>query len=510
MTADPDWVRRTDHVLLPDLGRVVSTLFLPGQEPGSPGSSRSSGVLDRVLALSDEEVENELLRLESTFGHRHRHLRETWEANYELIRLRLTEREAITGPRTALVGAFFTQEYAIQGAAILNPSMIAHPDQSGLPAGTIRFVMSMRSVGEGHLSSVELRTGVIDAEDVITFDPPPEVAVLPTPRPTRYSRVALAHQLQNGEEHASAEEEADAGLVLAALPDEFTDADLGRAVELLHAQSVTRESAWRAAERFQRLAASTYTVVFPEDSDLQERVLMPRAPRESHGIEDVRLVRLAAVDGHIEHLGTYTAYDGHRIAVHMLQTTDFRTFSVAPLSGPGARNKGLALFPRPIGGRYLALSRADRENNAITTSNDLLHWDRPVRIQVPERPWEIIQLGNCGPPIETEHGWLVLTHGVGPMRGYSISAVLLDLEDPTVVLGRLTEPILTPQESERSGYVPNVVYSCGAMVHGRTLVLPYGCSDAQIRIALVDLDALLGALRATDRSVVQRAAEVQA
>ena len=241
--------------------------------------------------------------------------------------------------------------------------------------------------------------------------------------------------------------------------------------------------------------SSTYQVEFPVDSALQERVLMPRAPCESHGMEDVRMVRFVAPDGAVEHLGTYTAFDGRSISIQLLRTTDFRTFSTAPLSGPGARNKGLALFPRQVGGRYVALSRADRENNAVTTSADLLHWVHPVPIQTPKRPWEIVQLGNCGPPIETERGWLVLTHGVGPMRTYSIGALLLDLDDPTRVIGRLKEPLLSPADDERSGYVPNVVYSCGAMRHGRTIVLPYGCSDAMTRIATVDLDLLLDVLR---------------
>ncbi|UZN01567.1 hypothetical protein [Cellulomonas sp. S1-8] len=262
----------------------------------------------------------------------------------------------------------------------------------------------------------------------------------------------------------------------------------------LRAQRLTRGASARTAEHVERIAADTYAVEFPAGSTVQERVLMPRAPSESRGMEDVRLLRLSTLDGGTEHVGTYTAYNGREVRVHLLRTPDLRTYRSTPLSGPGSRDKGLALFPRPIGGRYVAISRADRESNAVTTSADLLHWEAPVRVQASQQPWEFVQLGNCGPPLETEEGWLVLTHGVGPMRTYAIGALLLDLDDPTVVVGRLEDPILSPTEDERSGYVPNVVYSCGAMLHGRTLVLPYGCSDTFTRIALVDLDALLSLL----------------
>jgi predicted GH43/DUF377 family glycosyl hydrolase len=475
---------------------VVVRLFLPGQETAATGRSRSSGVIDRVLALSDEEVDAELTTLSAAFAHRHRDLSATWEAHAGLLAHRLTDPAAISGARRRLLGAYFTQEFAIEGAGLLNPSMVPHPDQSDLPPGSTRFVMTLRSIGEGHLSSIELRTGIVDAADVVTLDPGPAVSVLPEPQEAEFSRAAFTHQLHDlADDRPDLDAVADADFVLAALPATFGNAELTGAVGQLHAQRLTRGSTGRTADRFASIVSSTYRVAFPADSALQERVLMPRAPCESHGMEDVRMVRFVAPDGTVEHLGTYTAYDGRSISIQLLRTTDFRTFATAPLSGPGARNKGLALFPRQVGGRYVALSRADRENNAVTTSADLLHWVHPVPIQTPQRPWEIVQLGNCGPPVETERGWIVLTHGVGAMRTYSIGALLLDLEDPTRVIGRLTEPLLSPADDERSGYVPNVVYSCGAMRHGRTIVLPYGCSDAMTRIATVDLDRLLDAMR---------------
>lgn len=496
MTPDPSWVHRTAHVLRPDATRVVSALFLPGQEQASGGRSRSSDVLRRVLALSDLEVVRELAALTAAFTHRHRDVEGTWDRHAAMLEHRLADPERISAPRRRLIGACFTQELAVEGAGLLNPSMVPHPDQSGLPPGATRFVMTLRAIGEAHLSSVELRTGIVDAAGLIALDPAPRVAVRAEPRTAEFSRAAFAHRLHEdpADDHVDAEAVADADFVLAALPQSFDNADLAGALGLLHAQRLTRGSTGRTADRFARIVASTYQVEFPAGSDLQERVLMPQAPCESRGMEDVRVVRYTGPDGTAEYLATYTAFDGQAISIQLLRTTDFRTFDVAPLSGPGARNKGLALFPRQIDGRYVALSRADRENNAVTTSSDLMHWVHPVRIQEPRRPWEIVQLGNCGPPIETERGWLALTHGVGPMRTYSIGALLLDLEDPTRVIGRLESPLLSPDEDERSGYVPNVVYSCGAMRHGQTLVLPYGCSDARTRMALVDLDRLLDAL----------------
>lgn len=494
MTGDPAWVRRTGHALRADPSRVAALLFLPGQEAPARGRSRSAGVLDRVMALSDREVDDELAAVTAAFGHRHRDLVATWDAHFALVAHRLAEPGSASGARRRLIGAYFTQEFAIEAAGLLNPSMVAHPDQSRLPAGSTRFVMTARGIGEGHISSIELRTGTVDRDAVVTLDPEPAFVVLPDTVAPRYSRPAFAHRIRDDVARQDSEAAADAAFVLAALPAVFDGAQLAAALGGLHAQHLTRGSTGRTADRFAGIAASTYEVAFPATSDVAERVLMPRAPCESHGMEDVRMVRFCGSDGGVEYLGTYTAYDGRAIATHLLRTTDFRVFTVTPLSGPGAGNKGLALFPRKIGGRYMALSRADRESNALTTSTDLTRWSEPVRLQAPRRPWEVVQVGNGGPPIETERGWLVLTHGVGPMRTYGIGALLLDLERPDRVVARLEQPLLTPAEDERSGYVPNVVYTCGAMLHGRDVVVPYGCSDSQIRIALVGLDPLLDAL----------------
>jgi predicted GH43/DUF377 family glycosyl hydrolase len=243
------------------------------------------------------------------------------------------------------------------------------------------------------------------------------------------------------------------------------------------------------------VAASNYDTIFPEDSAIGERVLWPMGPTETHGMEDARFVRFVDDDGSVTYYGTYTAFDGVHVAPQLLETTDFRAFRITQLTGLAARNKGMALFPRRIGGRYVALSRWDRENNAIAFSDDCRAWGGPATLQSPEQPWELLQVGNCGSPLETTEGWLVLTHGVGPMRVYSIGAVLLDLDDPTRVVARLPEPLMVPDASEREGYVPNVLYSCGALLHGDTVVLPYGIGDAAIGVAVIRLPDLLDRLR---------------
>ena len=286
----------------------------------------------------------------------------------------------------------------------------------------------------------------------------------------------------------------DAGYILDTLPDPFTAGELDHALGTLYDQLLTRHTADRTIEHLRWVATCNYQVRFAEDSLLSQRVLMPVAPTESHGMEDARFVRFTDDDGTVAYYATYTAYDGAHVAPQMLKTSDFNTFRVSQLAGPAATNKGMALFPRRIDGRYVALSRWDRENNAITTSTDGHVWDEATTVQTPVQPWELIQLGNCGSPIETPEGWLVLTHGVGPMRSYAIGALLLDHEDPTRVIGQLADPLLSPTEAERDGYVPNVAYSCGALAHGQRLIVPYGCADTSIGIAVIDLPRLLDML----------------
>ena len=348
--------------------------------------------------------------------------------------------------------------------------------------------MSLRAVGEGHLSSIEFRTGTIGAASEIRIDPPGRFLDTGRHRPVSNDRGLFADRLA---ELGHADE--NARFLWNRLPSQFTAAELDAALAELSGQRVTREDSAVLADRARWLAASSYTVEFDEDRAVSERVLWPAGPAESHGMEDARFVRFTDGEGPV-YYATYTAFDGSQVEPHLLETSDFRTFTVSPLSGPSARNKGMALFPRRIAGRYAALSRWDRESNAIGYSDDGHRWSKAVTVQSPARPWELIQLGNCGSPIETPAGWLVLTHGVGPMREYAIGAVLLDLDEPEHLIGALSEPLLIADDSEREGYVPNVAYSCGSMLHGATVVLPYGCSDSSVSIATVDLSLLLDRL----------------
>jgi predicted GH43/DUF377 family glycosyl hydrolase len=476
---------RTPHRLRPDASRTLCRLFVPGQETLIRGESRAMAVIDRVLALSEPEVEHALTRTLARFSGRHRDLAGTLEQNFGLIAHRLGAGISVGACRRQLIGAYFTQEYAIEAAALFNPSMVAHPDQDGCLPGEVRFVMSLRAVGEGHLSSIEFRTGTIDAQSVIRLDPPGRFPDTGHRRPASYDRGLFADKLA---ELGHADE--NARFLWSRLPPRFTAAEMEVALAELVGQHVTREDPAALADRARWMVTSSYSIEFDADSALSERVLWPAGPAESHGMEDARFVRFNDAEGPV-YYATYTAFDGSRVAPQLLETADFRTFTVSQLSGPSARNKGMALFPRRISGRYAALSRWDRESNAIGYSDDGHRWSAASTVQAPARPWELIQLGNCGSPIETPAGWLVLTHGVGPMREYAIGAILLDLEEPEHLIGALSEPLLMADDAEREGYVPNVAYSCGSMLHGGTLVLPYGCSDSSVRIATVSLSLLL-------------------
>ena len=480
---------RTRHRLTPDPSRVLDRLFVPGQETLIRGGSRAMAVIDRVLDLTEDEVDQTLARTLARFSGRHRDLEETLERNFGLVAHRLGSEIRVGRARRQLIGAYFTAEYALEAAALFNPSMVAHPDQAGCALGEVRFVMSLRAIGEGHLSSIEFRSGTIGADAGIRFDPPGRFLGTGRPRPVRYDRdlfqeklAELRHQDEN------------ARFLWSMLPWRFTAAELDAALAELARQHVTREDSALLADKVRWMAESNYAVEFDAGHDLSERVLWPTGPAESHGMEDARFVRFTGGKD-ATYYATYTAFDGSQVAPHLLETSDFLTFTVSQLSGPAARNKGMALFPRRIAGRYAALSRWDRESNAIGYSDNGYRWGEAITVQAPARPWELIQLGNCGSPIETPAGWLVFTHGVGPMREYAIGAVLLDLDEPERLVGALPEPLLVADESEREGYVPNVVYSCGAMVHGETVVLPYGCSDSSVRVAIVDLGALLDRLR---------------
>lgn len=481
-------VARTGHYLRPDSTRTLSRLFVPGQETLIQGESRARAVIDRVLRMSETEVDQALARTIASFGHRHRDLAETLELNYGLVAHRLASEIGVGGARRHLIGAYFTQEYPIEGSALFNPSIVPHPDQAGCQPGELRFVISLRAVGEGHISSIEFRTGTISGDSAITIDEPGRFPDCGRSRAADYDRDLFEEKLAE-----LGHDDENARFLWSRLPPRFGAAELEAAIGELALQRATRRDFAALVEGLRWMAASNYVVEFDERFALSERVLWPTGPDESHGMEDARFVRLTE-GGEQRYYATYTAFDGQSVASHMLQTADFRTFAISQLSGSATGNKGMALFPRRVGGRYVALSRWDRESNAITYSDDLHRWDPAITVHEPVHSWDLIQLGNCGSPIETEAGWLVFTHGVGPMREYAISAILLDLDEPERLVSALPEPLLVPEESERDGYVPNVVYSCGALLHGPVIVLPYACSDTSVRIATVDLPRLLDRL----------------
>ncbi len=481
---------RLDSGLTPDPARVIARLYLPGEAPPR-GRSRTAGVVARVLALDETEVEHLAESLLMEFGPRHRNYRDLLTAHAAVVSPPVDDDDpaALSAARRLLIGAIFTAEYAVEAAALCNPSAVLHPDQSGLEPGQARVAVSLRAIGEGHISTVGFATAVVGPGPEWTFQPRARPSVTGTNSPARWRREQLAAVLAD-------QEPVDVLTVgvLASLPDEFTDLDLESGLAAAPADLLARPGAQSTLELLRRLVTSAYEVTFPEQVELSQRVLFPATDEESNGMEDLRVVRFTGPDGAVAYRATYTAYDGRHIAPRMLTSPDLRTFHAHRLAGPAASNKGMALFPRLVGGRYLALCRSDGESTCLASSPDGLVWGEPERIQVPEASWELLQIGNCGPPIETPAGWLVLTHGVGPMRTYSIGAILLDLENPTRVLGRLERPLLTPSPQEQDGYVPNVLYSCGGVVHEGRLWLPYGIGDSRIGIAWVSVAELLAAL----------------
>jgi predicted GH43/DUF377 family glycosyl hydrolase len=480
---------RSPQRLAADPSRVITRLFVPGQEGFELQDSRAGAVLRRVLALDEDDVCASLDDVITRFNRRHRDLIRTFSRHARELADRLDPTRDLSEARMLLLGATFTSEYAIEGAALCNPSIVAHPDQTGTAAGSLRFVMSVRGIGEGHRSSIGFRTGVVDAAGGVTIDDPAPFTSVGSVTPTLLDAAVFRSELARLHDVGEAVD-----YVLDALGERFTRDDLGEQLDKLQTHRSTRGHAPATISLIRTIAERTYGIEFAEDIPLSERVLWPAMGAEAAGMEDARFVRFVDDDGSVAFYATYTAYSGSHISQQLLETDDFRTFTSTPMVGRAAANKGLALFPRRIRGRFAALSRSDRESNSIAYSDHPFVWTDSVPCQQPTRAWEAVQLGNCGPPIETEAGWLVLTHGVGPMRTYSIGAILLDLEDPTQVLGQLRQPLLSPADDEQDGYVPNVVYSCGALVHAATVVVPYGIGDAAIGFATVPLRELLATL----------------
>ncbi len=472
--------------LAPDLSRVITRFFVPGREDSGPGDSRATPVIDRILALDEATVEETMASIDERFGSRHIDLHDEFVAHADLVASRIGHGVDLSVARRLLLGATFTHEYSIEGAALCNPSAVLLPVQDD--SGDASFVISVRCIGEGHRSSIGFRTGTVTAGGDVTMDAPSKFCRTATPQSGVHHRSVFHTRLdERGDDNENA-----AG-VLDSLPPTFHDQQLEERIADLMADQVTRNSA-QTVNNLRQIAGLSYSLTFPTSSQLDERVLWPHAASESHGMEDARFVQFTSDSGQRSYLATYTAYDGHNISQQLLTTDDFVSFTCTPMAGSAALGKGLAIFPRKIGGEYVALSRSDRETNSVAFSSDLRCWPTSSTIQVPTEPWEVLQLGNCGSPIETDRGWLVLTHGVGPMRTYAMSMILLDLDDPTRVVARATEPLFTPTHKTQDGYVPNVVYSCGALAHNGTLVIPYGVADQSIAIATVNIGDLLDVL----------------
>jgi predicted GH43/DUF377 family glycosyl hydrolase len=417
--------------LRPNPARVVLRPFKPATEPRELNRTdrrRANHIVDRVLALDPETAGRQLAEVLENFQDRHRDLVATFDARADEMDDVFASHTSFSRTQRQLVGAYFLHEYSFEAAALFNPSIVAHPDQTGVPDGALRFILSVRAVGEGHISSLTFRSGLIAADGKVALDPTARQASIP-----------YLQQHEPG-----------------------TPADC-------------------------------IDVTFKSEVDISERVIFPITNSQSNGIEDARFVELDE-GGQRTFYATYTAYSGKAIRSELIETRDFNSFRMTPLKGAAARNKGMALFPKKFNGKYAMIGRQDNESLYLIYSDDLYSWNEGVALLKPQFPWEFVQIGNCGSPIELDQGWLLLTHGVGPVRRYSVGAALLDKSDPSKVLGRCSEPLLRPELSEREGYVPNVVYSCGALRHNDRIILPYAVSDTYCNFATIEIPALIKAM----------------
>ena len=479
-------LKRTATILNPDQSRVLLRPF----NPGAP--ERVARIIARIMALPEERVGPLLDEVSAEFCQRHQALDTLFVERFEQVRESLSPDQDLSEKRRRLIGAYFLAEYSLESAALFNPSIVPHFDQTDLPTGALRFILSLRATGEGHISSVTFRTGIVH--------PGLRIEVLPTtgflteprqiPNPV-YDKALFGRKLAElrltgeftrrvmhklGESFTLNELRASLQTEQFRLPDGMTPEDQG------------------ASQGMWMLARSNYEVQFQASQQISQRILFPATPSQRNGIEDARFVGFQNDDGTRVYYATFTAYDGRIVVPELVETSDFLLFRFRTLNGPAVENKGMALFPRKIGGLYAMLSRQDNENIGLMFSDNIHFWNEHRVLLKPAFPWELVQLGNCGSPIETDAGWLVLSHGVGPMRQYCIGAFLLDRTDPSKVIGRLRQPLIKPNESEREGYVPNVVYTCGALLHDGEVVIPYGLADHATGFATVPLAEVLAAM----------------
>jgi len=482
-------VNRTNILFEPDASRVIARFFYNNPD-------RGKALIQNVLSLSAKETQERVAQVLRDFSRRHRSVSRIFEKHFNRIKPLFEDLqidpESLSSNQKVLIGSYFTMEYSLEAAAFFNPSIVEAPDQSELSAGQTRVIISFRATGEGHISSVVFRSGIIDKNNVIKVAAPGKMLESPEQvKNHRYEKTSFQEKLS---EMHGLQTEAYSNL-MNRLTDSFTYEELKRYVDETRRNVSDDPRNLVTLNEIMWLASSHYEMEFSVDTDISERVIFPIADTEIKGIEDARFVRFIEEDGEVGYYATYTAYDGIAILPKLLYTKDFYHFRVIPIHGDVAQNKGMALFPRKINGRYAMLCRTDGVNNYISFSDTINIWQEAKLLQTPKFPWEFVQIGNCGSPIETAEGWLVITHGVGPMREYCLGASLLDLNNPEIELARLSRPLITPNEEEREGYVPNVVYSCGAMIHNSCLVIPYAMSDYASTYATVNLDELLTALK---------------
>jgi predicted GH43/DUF377 family glycosyl hydrolase len=470
----------------PDPKRVIARFFFNGND-------RAKEVIQRVMELTEEEAFGIISPLLQEYSKRHRNITRVLNRHCSKLKNLFEELnidyDSLTVYLKLLIGSYFTHEYSIESAAFFNPSIVEDPDQSDLEDGERRVIISFRAVGEGHISSITFRRALIDRYNNITVIPAgsyiDEAEIV---RNAVYNKKLFFDKAVVTQINIDVLNE-----VEGKLDHHFEYANLRRI--LIDSQKLQEDDLKKLEyDKILWLADSYYEIVFSMDTDISDRVIFPISEYERKGIEDARFVKFTNDDGSPVYYATYTAYDGALIMPKLLQTNDFYNFRIMPLYGDGAQNKNLALFPRKINGKYVMISRIDGCNNYIMYSDKINIWEKPIQLQKPKFSWEFVQIGNCGSPIETEHGWLMITHGVGPMRKYVLSVSLLKLDDPAVEIGRLKEPLLVPNSEEREGYVPNVIYSCGSIIHNNKLIIPYGLSDYSTSFAEVEVDALIDRL----------------
>ena len=478
--------RKRDRIY-PDSKRVITRFF-------DHSEIRAKSIIQKILDMNEDEAESSLNLVLREFAKRHRNITKIFLLNFSKVINFINEltdsNDKMSQTKRLLIGSFFTMEYSIESAALFNPSIVEHPDQNQLEYGQKRIVVSFRATGESHISSIVFRSGIIDKDNNLHFDPQgnyvseAEIIKKHVYDKKEFTVILREHDIIND---ISTE-------VLNKLNEFFFYADIKSVINKTQEKKRLTLDQKKTLKEMMWLAKSHYEIIFSQDTDISERTIFPVSETERNGVEDARFVKFTDDNGESTYYATYTAYDGFTILPKLLETKDFYHFKNLPIHGECSKDKNFALFPRKINGRYAMLSRLDGVNHYIMFSDNITLWETSQLLWEPKYNWELIQVGNCGSPVETTEGWLVITHGVGQMRKYSLGAILLDLQDPTKVIGSLKDPLIVPNEDEREGYVPNVVYSCGSIIHNDVLVIPYAISDYASSFATVSINTLLAKL----------------